>query len=55
MSKFIIMSSHYGDLRVVVYPIYFGVNECILNVRNVNLMYYEFDEVVGECEMPLLV
>ena len=41
--------------RAILYPIHFGVNERILNVRIVSLAYPDFDEVVGEFGIPLLV
>ena len=43
------------DLRAILYPIHFGVNECIWNVKIVSLVYSEFDEIVGEYGMLLLV
>ena len=55
MNKFMVMSSYCVDLRVVVYPIHFGVNEYILNKRIVSLAYSEFDEIVGKFRISLLV
>ena len=50
-----VMAFHCVDLRAILYPIHFGVNECILNVRIVSLVYSEFDGIVGEFRIPLLV
>ena len=57
MSKPIVMSFYCVDLRAILcpYPTHFGVNECIINVRSVNLVYSDFDAVIVEFGIPLLV
>ena len=57
MSKLMVMSFYCVDLRAILYPypIHFGVNECIMNVRIVNLVYSDFYAVIGEFGMPFLI